>query len=130
MEAMREAALLALVAAERAREHRRNLEDVETEPEMSSGEDEEYEVVSADDGAACTSTRELLQNAEQGLKDAMAIMDDIANAPGVLENDYMRAVNLMMECFVSIRALSERIDAMEHTNGGEVVVTSEVLEID
>lgn len=101
-------------AAEEAAE-----EEAETEPEaeMSDEEEEEdeasVEADSDDDAEYSKSTREHLVTAEQGLKEAMVILDDIKDVPGVSENDYLKAANLMRASFMSIKALAKRIDVVD-----------------
>ena len=90
---------------------------VETAPEMSEDENPDFsfnltgvEVVSDDDDDDDPqSTREHLTNAEQAIKLAMTILDEIKDVPGVPENDYIGAANAMRQNFLSIMALSKRL---------------------
>ena len=101
--------------------------DTDHDAEMSSEEEDEeaavyaaeYEEMSEDDddGQYFRSTREHLTNAEQGLKDAMGILDDIVTAPSVSENDYMKMANALKESFSSIKALSKRVEHLENDDG-------------
>ena len=98
-------------ATQSARDEMDAVEDAETNHEAEMSEEAGGGATSDDeyDAVHFKSTREHLTNAEQAIKLAMSILDDIKEVTGVAENDYLGAANAMGESFASVTAVLDRL---------------------